>query len=143
MKIKFRSDDQSSTEFFLNIAIIIAAIVLFVTFLSAINGVIKIGSDRFNSENMSYNIMDKNYSAIIWSYYSSYTGKEESGSALDTLAVYAESSYLHAIADRCGDEKEASFQKNRMDDAKAGLGKYSGEASKIDSMIEKSCYKND
>lgn len=143
MKIKSRSDDQSRTEFSLNIVIIIAAIILIVTFISALSGMLYTKVDRFNDDDMSYNILEKDYSTIVETYYSNYIGKDIPNSDLTYLVRYTEAAYLYAVSDRCGDESEAATQKDRMNDSRAKLGKYSGEASKIDFIIEKTCYKND
>ena len=143
MKIKFRSDDQSSTEFILNIVIIIAAIILLFTFIYAVSSMLYTKAVRFNDDDMSTNILEKDYSMVVETYYSNYIGKDTSESNLVFLAKYTEAAYMHAISDRCNDKEEASVQMDRMNAAEAKLGKYSSEVSKIDSIIEKTCYKNE
>ena len=95
---------------------------------------------RFGDSTTHYDVERGNYSDLVYEY--NYDGGSigmvnKGYEDLAAVAGYADAAFRHSAYEKAGDAKAAGTQKERMEKAASGMGIYSPEMSKIDSLLSR------
>lgn len=95
---------------------------------------------KFGDSTTHYDVERGNYSDLVYEY--NYDGGSigmvnKGYEDLAAVAGYADAAFRHSAYEKAGDAKAAGTQKERMEKAASGMGIYSPEMSKIDSLLSR------
>ena len=122
----------------LNIAIVLAVLILAVNIVGAINGLREDDYSIFRQVRSQFTIEDHRYGQLIQTYYDEdidVAGEE--GYDLDALSVarYADASFRLKVYKTFGDDARAEQMRKRMQEAKTHMGIYVNQTDMIKDAI--------